>query len=62
MARPFGPGDLTLPIGPAAVQDAGMDSEALADCELTALDGTKVRAGTLWAERPVVLVFLRHFG
>ena len=32
--------------------------------ELTALapDGTSVRLGDLWAERPVVLAFVRHFG
>lgn len=26
------------------------------------LDGGKSRLDALWAERPVVLVFLRHFG
>ncbi len=26
------------------------------------LKGNKVRFGTLWEERPAVLVFLRHFG
>lgn len=32
--------------------------------DLTALDpeGTPVRLGELWRERPVVLVFVRHFG
>ena len=25
-------------------------------------EGTPTRLGTLWAERPVVLVFIRHFG
>jgi len=25
-------------------------------------DGTAVRLGDLWAERPVVLVLLRHYG
>lgn len=32
--------------------------------DLTALDldGEPVRLGTLWAKKPVVLVFLRHFG
>jgi hypothetical protein len=39
-----------------------MRTDALADAEVLALDGSKVRLGTLWAERPVVLVFLRHFG
>jgi hypothetical protein len=37
-------------------------SHDLAD--LTALDpeGTPVRLGGLWQERPVVLAFVRHFG
>jgi hypothetical protein len=32
--------------------------------DLTALDieGTSVRLGTLWAKKPAVLVFVRHFG
>ena len=25
-------------------------------------DGQETRLGTLWQERPVVLVFLRHYG
>ena len=31
---------------------------------LTVLDeqGAKIALGTLWRERPAVLVFLRHFG
>ncbi len=36
--------------------------EALAACEVLAEDGSKVRLGSLWAERPVVLAFVRHFG
>jgi hypothetical protein len=39
-----------------------MSSDALAEAEVTALDGSTIELGTLWAERPVVLVFLRHFG
>ncbi len=39
-----------------------MHSDALADAEVIGLDGSKVRLGSLWAERPVVLAFLRHFG
>jgi hypothetical protein len=34
----------------------------LAEAEILALDGTPTKVATLWAERPVVLVFLRHFG
>ena len=36
--------------------------EALAACEVLAEDGTRVRLGSLWAERPIVLAFVRHFG
>jgi len=35
---------------------------ALGDIELTDSTGTARRLGDFWAERPVVLVFLRHFG
>lgn len=35
---------------------------ALADVEVQDLDGRPVRLGGLWAEKPVVLVFLRHYG
>jgi len=35
---------------------------ALADAEVTAEDGSTLRLGSLWAERPVVLAFVRHFG
>jgi hypothetical protein len=34
----------------------------LAGIELADWRGTPVRLGTLWQERPVVLVFIRHFG
>jgi hypothetical protein len=37
-------------------------TDALGGAEVTALDGSTLRLGTLWAEQPVVLVFLRHFG
>lgn len=35
---------------------------ALADLTLKDSQGAPVRLGDLWAERPLVLVFLRHFG
>lgn len=38
------------------------DPSALADCIATDIDGTQVRLGDLWSERPVVLVLLRHYG
>ncbi len=39
-----------------------MDVARLAAIELASHDGRRVRLGELWSERPVVLVFLRHFG
>jgi hypothetical protein len=33
-----------------------------ASAEVEDLDGRKVPLATLWRERTVVLVFLRHFG
>lgn len=37
-------------------------ADALADVVLPDQDGRDVRLGDLWAERPVVLVWLRHYG
>ena len=37
-------------------------ADAIADVVLTDTDGNDVRVGDLWAERPAVLVFLRHYG
>lgn len=37
-------------------------TDAISDLTLLAPDGASVRLGSLWAEGPVVLVFLRHFG
>ena len=34
----------------------------LADIELSDWRGQTLRLGALWEERPVVLVFIRHFG
>ena len=34
----------------------------LADVVLPDQDGADVRLGDLWAERPVALVWLRHYG
>ena len=35
---------------------------AAAAAEVEDLDGARCRLDALWRERPVVLVFLRHFG
>jgi hypothetical protein len=34
----------------------------LDDMHLLDSEGTEVRLGDLWEERPVALVFLRHYG
>jgi hypothetical protein len=34
----------------------------LSGMELSDSTGSRVRLGTLWQERPIVLVFIRHFG
>jgi hypothetical protein len=39
-----------------------MDLRQLADLELPDSAGARRRLGDFWAERPVILVFLRHFG
>ena len=39
-----------------------MDLSALSALSLPDKDGTQHRLGDLWADRPVVVVFLRHFG
>jgi len=39
-----------------------MDVGRLADLELPDSTGAPRRLGDFWAERPVILVFLRHFG
>jgi len=39
-----------------------MDLAALSEITLLDVDGSPHRLGDLWATRPVVLVFLRHFG
>jgi len=43
------------PVAPARADE-------LADVVLEDADGREVRLGSLWEERPVVLVFLRHYG
>lgn len=41
---------------------AGKPTAAAASVEVQDLEGTRHRLDSLWHERPVVLVFLRHFG
>ena len=35
---------------------------ALTACEVSDENGHELRLGSLWAERPIVLAFVRHFG
>jgi hypothetical protein len=37
-------------------------ADALADITLPDHDGMAVRLGDLWTDRPVALVWLRHYG
>jgi len=37
-------------------------SSRLADISLPDADGMQLRLGSLWAARPAVIVFLRHYG
>jgi hypothetical protein len=37
-------------------------SSKLADITLPDVDGKSVRLGSLWADSPAVVVFLRHYG
>jgi hypothetical protein len=46
----------------ANVDSPGVDAVRLRDIELPDSSGTARRIGTFWEQRPVVLVFLRHFG
>jgi len=39
-----------------------VDASRLADVQLADSTGATQRLGDFWAERPVVVVFLRHFG
>jgi len=37
-------------------------SARLAEIELPDTDGRRVKLGCLWADKPAVIVFLRHYG
>ena len=50
-----------LPEDPDALDDLNL-VHTLAPVRASDLRGHPVRLGTLWEDRPAVLVFLRHFG
>jgi hypothetical protein len=37
-------------------------SSKLAEISLPDADGSSIRLGSLWADAPAVIVFLRHYG
>jgi hypothetical protein len=48
--------------GSVVVRFRAVDLDALADLKLPDADGAMHRLGDTWRDRPIVLVFLRHFG
>jgi hypothetical protein len=50
----------SVPDAPQATDGAA--AEALAEIVLPDHEGNDVRLGELWQERPVALVWLRHYG
>jgi hypothetical protein len=36
--------------------------QALSDAEVKDVEGNPVRLGSLWADRPAVVIWVRHFG
>jgi len=60
---PAGFGGLA-PVAPnwEALFMSGTVAAALADISLPDADGEMTRLGSLWAEGPAVIVFLRHYG
>jgi hypothetical protein len=54
---------LTPPFsGPENVAMAETFASKLAGITLPDLDGKRVQLGSLWADSPAVIVFLRHYG
>ena len=39
-----------------------MNPAQLADIQLNGVDGHQHRLGDYWSDKPIVVVFLRHFG
>ena len=44
------------------LEGASGAARRLAEVEVLDTDGQPLRLGGLWQERPVLLVFIRHFG
>jgi hypothetical protein len=51
-----------LPRAVSACTFGAMSPEELADLEVLTTERERVKLGSLYADRPAVLVFLRHFG
>lgn len=45
-----------------AIDEWAFDAAKLSEQDLVDPDGNPTKLGDLWAERPAVLLFLRHFG
>jgi hypothetical protein len=41
---------------------APADTSAIDDIELLDVDGNSVRLGSLWADEPVLAIWIRHYG
>lgn len=53
---------MTSPISPALATLRADDARRFAALRAIDGDGQPVTLGDLWRDRPVVLVFVRHFG
>jgi hypothetical protein len=65
MFRALGKGQLNLTLSASTQRMSGMAetfSGKLAGISLPDVDGNTVRMGSLWANAPAVVVFLRHYG
>lgn len=45
-----------------ANRDGKTDIVALSNSLVTDINGNQVLLGSIWQEKPIVLVFIRHFG
>ncbi len=43
-------------------REGAMNAKKLGGLDVLDADGSTVRLGDFWKDRPVVLVFIRHFG
>jgi cytochrome oxidase Cu insertion factor (SCO1/SenC/PrrC family) len=53
---------LFLPITSLASGEGKTDIKAMSNSSVTSTEGQSIQLGSTWQEKPVVLVFIRHFG